>query len=69
MRSTTLARWYRSTSRTGPGGIAAGSAAGSTGAYLPQAVIAAAHATAPSFGETDWTLICAAYDRLIALTG
>jgi RNA polymerase sigma-70 factor (ECF subfamily) len=44
-------------------------AEGSTGAYLPQAVIAAAHATAPSFVETDWTLICAAYDRLIALTG
>ncbi|MDT5179857.1 MAG: polymerase sigma-70 factor, subfamily [Mycobacterium sp.] len=44
-------------------------AEGSTGAYLPQAVIAAAHATAPSFAQTDWVLICAAYDRLIKITG
>ncbi len=44
-------------------------AEGSTGAYLPQAVIAAAHATAPTFSETDWSLICAAYDRLIVITG
>jgi RNA polymerase sigma-70 factor (ECF subfamily) len=43
-------------------------AEGSTGAYLPQAVIAAAHATAPSFAETDWALICTAYDRVISLT-
>lgn len=43
-------------------------AEGSTGAYLPQAVIAAVHATAPTFAETDWTVICRAYDRLIALT-
>ena len=42
-------------------------AEGATGGYLPQAVIAAAHATAPSWVETDWTLICAAYDRLIAV--
>ena len=44
-------------------------AAGSTSAYLPQAVTAAAHATAPSWELTDWTLICASYDRLITLTG
>ncbi|WP_102141880.1 RNA polymerase sigma factor [Mycobacterium hubeiense] len=43
-------------------------AAGSTGPYLPQAVIAALHATAPSWEETDWTGICAAYDRLIEIT-
>src|SRR5882757_1007305 len=42
---------------------------GAAGSYLPQAVIAAAHATAASWGETDWALICAAYDRLIAITG
>ena len=42
-------------------------AEGAAGGYLPQAVIAAAHATAPSWAETDWTLICAAYDRLIAV--
>ena len=40
-------------------------AAGATGLYLPQAVIAAVHATAPSWKETDWATICTAYDRLI----
>jgi RNA polymerase sigma-70 factor (ECF subfamily) len=44
-------------------------AAGATGPYLPQAVIAAVHATAPRFEDTDWATICVAYDRLIALTG
>jgi RNA polymerase sigma-70 factor, ECF subfamily len=43
-------------------------AQGSTGPYLPQAVIAALHATAPSWAQTDWTTICSAYDRLIELT-
>jgi RNA polymerase sigma-70 factor (ECF subfamily) len=43
-------------------------AEGSTGPYLPQAVIAALHATAPSWEETDWAAICAAYDRLVQLT-
>lgn len=39
------------------------------GPYLPQAVIAAVHATAPSWEQTDWVTICAAYDRLLELTG
>ncbi|OBB67314.1 RNA polymerase sigma factor [Mycobacterium sp. 852014-50255_SCH5639931] len=43
-------------------------AEGSTGPYLPQAVIAALHATAPSWDQTDWATICAAYDRLLGLT-
>jgi RNA polymerase sigma-70 factor, ECF subfamily len=43
-------------------------AQGSTGPYLPQAVIAALHATAPSWERTDWVAICAAYDRLAQLT-
>ncbi|OBG98118.1 RNA polymerase subunit sigma-24 [Mycobacterium sp. E3251] len=43
-------------------------AEGSPGPYLPQAVIAALHATAPSWDQTDWVTICAAYDRLLALT-
>ena len=43
-------------------------ARGSTGYYLPQAVIAALHATAPSWEQTDWPGICAAYDRLVQLT-
>ncbi len=40
----------------------------STGPYLPQAVIAALHATAPSWDQTDWFAICAAYDRLLQMT-
>ena len=40
-------------------------AAGATGPYLPQAVIAALHATASSWQQTDWAAICMAYDRLI----
>jgi RNA polymerase sigma-70 factor (ECF subfamily) len=43
-------------------------AAGATGPYLPQAVIAAVHATAPCWQQTDWEAICAAYDRLIEIT-
>ncbi len=43
-------------------------ARGATGPYLPQAVIAALHATAPSWKQTDWTAICAGYDRLLKLT-
>jgi RNA polymerase sigma-70 factor (ECF subfamily) len=43
-------------------------AEGSTGPYLPQAVIAALHATAPSWEQTDWITICAAYDRLLSMT-
>jgi RNA polymerase sigma-70 factor (ECF subfamily) len=43
-------------------------AAGSTGPYLPQAVIAAVHATAPSWEQTDWSAICTAYDRLLQIT-
>src|ERR1700742_2488403 len=43
-------------------------AQGSAGAYLPQAVIAALHATAPSWEQTDWVTICAAYDRLLQMT-
>ncbi len=43
-------------------------AQGSTGPYLPQAVIAALHATAPSWEQTDWSAICAAYDRLLQMT-
>ena len=43
-------------------------AAGATGPYLPQAVIAASHATAPRWQDTDWAAICVAYDRLIANT-
>lgn len=43
-------------------------AQGSTGPYLPQAVIAGLHATAPCWQHTDWTTICMAYDRLASMT-
>jgi RNA polymerase sigma-70 factor, ECF subfamily len=43
-------------------------AAGAPGPYLPQAVIAALHATATSWQQTDWAAICMAYDRLIEIT-
>jgi RNA polymerase sigma-70 factor (ECF subfamily) len=43
-------------------------AVGAGGPYLPQAVIAALHATAPSWEQTDWVTICTAYDRLLAIT-
>jgi RNA polymerase sigma-70 factor (ECF subfamily) len=43
-------------------------AAGSADPYLPQAVIAAAHACAPTWEQTDWVTICAAYDRLVSMT-
>ncbi|MCT7658272.1 RNA polymerase sigma factor [Mycobacterium deserti] len=60
-------RWNRSRINRGLNRLRR--AAGATGPYLPQAVIAAVHATAPSWEETDWVTICTAYDRLIALTG
>ena len=43
-------------------------AAGARGPYLPQAVIAATHATAVRWEDTDWVTICLAYDRLIEIT-
>ena len=38
------------------------------GWYLLQAVIAALHATAPTWAQTDWPAICAAYDRLLLIS-
>src|SRR4051794_10889248 len=43
-------------------------AEGAPSAYLPQAVIAAVHATAVTWEHTDWAVICAAYDRLLTIT-
>jgi RNA polymerase sigma-70 factor (ECF subfamily) len=59
-------RWDRG--RVSRGLDALRRAEGSTGPYLPQAVIAAAHATAPSWEQTDWATICRAYDLLVRLT-
>lgn len=44
------------------------SAAGASSPYLPQAIIAAYHASAPTWSATDWIGICAAYERLLALS-
>ncbi|OHU22005.1 RNA polymerase subunit sigma-24 [Mycobacteroides franklinii] len=59
-------RWDRDRISRGLGQLR--QAAGSAGPYLPQAVIAALHATAPSWEETDWHAICLAYDRLVTMT-
>ncbi|MDH6283718.1 RNA polymerase sigma factor [Prescottella agglutinans] len=37
------------------------------GRYVTEATIAAAHAVAPTFADTDWTVIVAGYDRLLEL--
>lgn len=75
--STTAGRWYRSTNRTAPAGTRGRIARGleqlrlaeaAPGPYLPQAVIAALHATAPTWQHTDWATICLAYDRLLSIT-
>lgn len=39
--------------------------AGGGGRYTVEASIAAAHAVAPTFADTDWSAIVAAYDRLL----
>jgi RNA polymerase sigma-70 factor, ECF subfamily len=59
-------RWDRSRIARGLDQLAL--AAGATGPYLPQAVLAALHATAASWEQTDWAAICVAYDRLIEIT-
>ncbi|MGW5750596.1 RNA polymerase sigma factor [Nocardia rhamnosiphila] len=41
------------------------SAAGGAGPYLAQARIAAAHATAPSWTETNWRAVLSGYDELL----
>ncbi|MCV7346762.1 RNA polymerase sigma factor [Mycolicibacterium rhodesiae] len=59
-------RWDRA--RIARGVDALRRAEGASGPYLPQAVIAAAHATAPSWERTDWWTICRAYDQLLRQT-
>ncbi len=59
-------RWNRDRIARGLARLLA--ARGSAGPYYPQAVIAAAHATAPSWCITDWVTICVAYDELLTLT-
>ncbi|MFD7508484.1 RNA polymerase sigma factor [Streptomyces sp. NPDC059853] len=58
------ARWNRPMMRRG---VEALERAG-TGPYAVQAAIAACHARAARYEDTDWTMITALYDRLLALT-
>lgn len=60
-------RWDRASIADGVRHLRRAAALG-RGPYLAQAVIAAAHATAPSFAATDWPGIVAAYDELLAWT-
>ena len=60
-------RWDRGRIEEGMRSLAV--ARHSTGQYFPQAVIAAAHAGAPSWDATEWAVIVAAYERLLELTG
>ncbi|MEV0341252.1 sigma-70 family RNA polymerase sigma factor [Nocardia sp. NPDC050713] len=56
--------WNREAIRAGLACLESAAADGD-GPYLAQARIAAAHATAPSWDETDWHAIVASYDELL----
>ncbi|MFF3535636.1 RNA polymerase sigma factor [Streptomyces sp. NPDC002466] len=65
------ARWDRLLIRRGVAALeravaATGEGAG-LGPYTVQAAIAACHARAPAYRDTDWTTIAALYDRLAAI--
>ncbi|MET9700184.1 sigma-70 family RNA polymerase sigma factor [Streptomyces sp. NPDC006529] len=63
-------RWDRLLIRRGFAALAAaGDLGGEPGPYALQAAIAACHARAGSYEETDWRAIAALYGRLSALTG
>lgn len=57
------ARWDRAAIAAGLSSL--DSAAAGAGPYLAQARIAAAHASAPSWSETDWHAVLAGYDELL----
>jgi RNA polymerase sigma-70 factor (ECF subfamily) len=61
-------RWDRSMILSGLQQLAQ-SARGEMTAYHLEAGIAAAHAVAPSYAQTDWQRILAHYDALLAMTG
>ncbi|MBF6336261.1 sigma-70 family RNA polymerase sigma factor [Nocardia abscessus] len=60
-------RWDRAMIRAGLACLRSAETDGA-GPYLVQARIAAAHATAPSWAQTDWHAIVAGYDELLRLT-
>ncbi|MBF6456681.1 RNA polymerase sigma factor [Nocardia cyriacigeorgica] len=59
-------RWHRTKIRAGLSCLVAAAEEGGGGKYLAQARIAAAHAVAPSWEQTDWAAIVSAYDDLKA---
>ena len=76
--STSTAAWSCSATRTAPAGTRAGIAEGerlleraaalkAPGRYQLQAAIAAVHATAPSWAETDWLQIVTLYEMLLGV--
>ncbi|EST28096.1 RNA polymerase sigma factor [Streptomyces niveus] len=63
------ARWDRLLIRRGVDALTRASALGGVpGPYALQAAIAACHAGAPTYEDTDWATIAALYGRLAALT-
>ena len=62
------AKWDQLLIRRGLEALARAERLGSFGPYALQAAIAACHARAPQYGDTDWARIAALYDALAALT-
>lgn len=60
-------RWDRQTIAEGTALLVRALRRGKPGSYQLQAAIAAVHAEAPSFAETDWAEIALIYDALIAV--
>ncbi|MGV9613016.1 RNA polymerase sigma factor [Nocardia xishanensis] len=60
--------WDHAAIRAGLACLVSASADGG-GPYLAQARIAAAHATAPSWSDTDWSAIVDSYDELLRYSG
>ncbi len=62
------ARWDRERIARGLASLARAEELGRRGPYTIQAAIAACHARAASFAETDWSRIVALYDELLRVT-
>lgn len=61
------ARWNKELLREGLMALRRARSLGGRGPYVLQAVIAAAHVTAPTWESTDWGAIVAAYDALLEI--
>jgi RNA polymerase sigma factor (sigma-70 family) len=60
-------RWNQLLIRRGLASIARADRIGTPGPYAIQARIAACHATAPTFADTDWRRIVSLYDKLLEI--